>query len=90
MKALNPVNTVKVKFLRTYTVNDEEAFRYEEGKVYEMSEASARHFVNREAAKVVASGTAVLPEVTGKRVMAPEQAAMAPPETATRATGTRK
>ena len=45
-------DSVKVRFVRDYRVQDEEAQVYEEGKSYPMSEASAQHFVRRGAAVI--------------------------------------
>ena len=59
---------MKVKFLRNYTVKDEEAAFFEEGKIYEMNDASARHFINRRAAEKVASGSVSEPSAA----LAPE------------------
>lgn len=86
------MDVVKVKFTRDYVVKDEEALRYERGSVYEMSLASARHFVNRGAARVVSGGRVSEPTVTGKVPMTPELelAAMGPAETADMPAGKRK
>lgn len=45
-------DTVKVRFVRDYQVQDEEATVYESGKSYTMPEASAQHFVRRGAAVI--------------------------------------
>jgi hypothetical protein len=68
---------VKVKFTRTYTVNDADRRTYEEGKTYEMSVESAQHFVNRRAAVVATRGS----------VSEPETASMTAPETAVKPPG---
>jgi len=52
---------MKVKFTRNYTVKDEEAAFFEEGKTYEMNDASANHFISRRAAVKVASGSVSTP-----------------------------
>lgn len=44
---------MKVRFVRDYTVKDEEGKEYKKGRVYDMSESSARHFLNRNAVEVV-------------------------------------
>ena len=41
----------KVKFLRKYKVNDEEGREYAEGEIVDLSEGSAKHFIDREAAE---------------------------------------
>lgn len=42
-----------IRFLTNYTVKAAEASEYEKNEVYEVSEASALHFVNRKAAVIV-------------------------------------
>ena len=44
---------MKVRFTRAYTVKDDEGTAYAEGDVVTLPEASAMHFVNRNAAVVV-------------------------------------
>jgi hypothetical protein len=41
---------VKIRFLKTYTVKDEEGRTFHKGEVYDLPEASAAHFVNRRRA----------------------------------------
>ena len=43
---------VSVKFLKDYTVKAENGATYKKGEVYEMSDAGASHFVNRQAAEI--------------------------------------
>ena len=45
-------DTVKVRFLKTYQVKDDEQQVYEEGKTYTMSDSSAQHFVRRRVAVI--------------------------------------
>ena len=45
-------DSVKVRFVRTYQVRDEEGRTFEEGKTYSMSDASAQHFVRRRVAVI--------------------------------------
>lgn len=39
--------TMKVKFLRDYTVQDCDGCEYTEGQVVDLPDASAQHFINR-------------------------------------------
>ena len=45
-----PPFTMRIKFIREYRVKDELGTIYKEGKSLDVSEASARHFINRNAA----------------------------------------
>lgn len=47
--------TTKVKFTRDYTVQDAEGKKYDEGKQYNLSDASAFHFIRRGVAEIVES-----------------------------------
>ena len=46
---------VKIKFIEDYTVKDEEAKKFKEGKSYTLNEASAGHFISRGVAILVTS-----------------------------------
>ena len=44
---------VEIQFNREYTVQDAEGKQYKEGEKLKCSEASAQHFINRDAAELV-------------------------------------
>ncbi len=44
---------MKVRFVRDYKVKDTEGKEYKKGKVYDLSDARVRHFLNRNAVEVV-------------------------------------
>lgn len=63
---------IKIKFTDSYTVKDSEGKTYEKGKVYDLSEDSANHFLSRNVADVVTvetkqTGTADKPTKKKKR-----------------------
>ena len=49
------MSDVKIKFLRDYTVQDEDGKTYQKGKTFVMPETSAMHFVKRGVAEIVAN-----------------------------------
>jgi hypothetical protein len=52
---------IYVEFLQTYTVKDGTGTTYLQGKVYEMTRASADHFISRRRAKEIAAPGYVVP-----------------------------
>jgi len=43
---------VKIQFLETYQVKDQEGKIYREGEIYDLPEPSARHFLRKSRAKI--------------------------------------
>lgn len=44
---------MKVRFVRDYKVRDAEGREYKKGRVYDLPESSAQHFLNRNAIEIV-------------------------------------
>lgn len=53
---------MKIRFIKTYTVKAVDGETYEEGKTYEMGDASCRHFVNKQVAVAVTGASMPKPE----------------------------
>lgn len=68
---------MRIRFSKTYTVKALDGETYREGKVYDLSLPSCRHFIHK--------GVAV--EVAGGKVEEPETASVAPGEMAVRPRG---
>ena len=68
---------MRVRFLETYTVKDDEGTTFQKDKTYDMKPPSARHFINKRVAVEVSSAQPIVPET----------ASVEPAETAVRRRG---